>query len=86
MSVSQGNIHKYIGTNLDYMVSGIARISMLEYIDDIMTAFNKMDPSNSVTKYSATPDNPFKVDEDCEKIITEKDKGFHNLVTKTLYT
>ena len=55
MSVSQGNIHKYIGTNLDYMVSGIARISMLEYIDDIMTAFNKMDPSNSVTKSSAEP-------------------------------
>ena len=58
----------------------------MEYIDEIMTAFDKMEPINSGTKYSAAQENLFKVDEDCEKIITEKDKGFHNLVTKTLYT
>ena len=42
MSVIQGNIHKYLGMNLDYTVSGIARISVLKYIDEIMTEFEKM--------------------------------------------
>ena len=53
MSVSRGKIHKYLGMNLDYTVSEIAIISMLNYIDEILTEFNKMDPSNSGTKSSA---------------------------------
>ena len=81
----RGKIHKYLGMTLDYKVSGIARISMLEYIYEILTAFDKMDPSNSGTKSSAALENLFKVDKDCEKISTDKSKGFHNLVDKTLY-
>ena len=53
MSVSQGNIHKYLGMTLDYTFSGISRINMLEYIDKILTAFDKIYPSNSGTKSSA---------------------------------
>ena len=65
MSVIRGNIHKYLGMTLDYTVSGISKISILEYIDEILNAFDKVDPSNSVTKSSATLENMFKVDEDC---------------------
>ena len=53
MSVSRGKIQKYLGMTLDYTVSEIAIISMLNYIDEILTEFNKMDPSNSGTKSSA---------------------------------
>ena len=61
---------------------------MLEYIDEILTAFNKMDPSNSVTKSSATPENLLKAVKDCDKLSLSLDKSklFHNLVSNTLYT
>ena len=44
-----------------------------------------MDPSNSSTKSSTAPENLFKVEKDCEKLSTDKAKGFHTLVVKTLY-
>ena len=71
---------------LDQVVSGISRISIMEYIDEIMNAFNKIDPRNRSTKSSAAPENLFKVDKDCEKISQDKAKGLHNLVANTIYT
>ena len=56
---------------LDYTVSGIARIGILEYIKEILTAFNKIYPNNSGTKSSAAPDKLFKVDKDREKNIPD---------------
>ena len=44
ISMSQGKIHKYLGMNLNYTDSGIARIIILEDIDEILTAFNKDGP------------------------------------------
>ena len=44
-----------------------------------------MDPSNSGSESSSTPENLFQVDEECEKLSIAKAKGFHNLVAKTLY-
>ena len=81
----RGNIQKYPGVNLDYKVSGIDRIDMLEYIDDILTSFNKMDPSNSGTKSSVASENLFKVDKDCYNLSPDKSKGIHNLVVNILY-
>ena len=86
LSVSRGKIYKYLGMTLDYKVSGIFRISLLEYIDEILNKFDKTDPSNSGTKSSASQENLFNVDEDCEKVIPDKAKEFNNLVAKKLYT
>ena len=80
----RGKIQKYLGMTLDYTVIGIARISMLNYIYEILNALEKMYPSNSITKYSAAPEKLFKVYEDCEKLSPDKAKGFHNLVADTL--
>ena len=68
----QGKIHRYLGMTLDYTANGISRICMMEYIDEILTAFKKMDQSISVTKYSVAPQNLFKVYEDCEQISPDK--------------
>lgn len=48
-------------------------------------AFEKAEPNGGGTKSSATPDNLFKVDEDCKKLKPNQAKEFHNLVAKTLY-
>jgi len=85
MVVSRGKIHKYLGMTLDYSVRGQVKISMFEYIDEILTAFDKAEPKGGGTKSSAAPDNLFTINEDCEKISQEKVVQFHNLVAKTLY-
>jgi hypothetical protein len=41
MPVSRGKIHKYIGMPLDYSVPGQVKIAMLDYVDEILAAFDK---------------------------------------------
>jgi hypothetical protein len=86
MTVSRGNIHKYLGMTLDYSVLGQVKITMIEYVNEIIAAFDKAAPKGGGTKTSAAPDSLFKVDEDCEKLAQIKAVEFHNLVAKTLYT
>jgi hypothetical protein len=57
MSVSRGKIHKYFGMTLDYSVRGQVRISMFEYIDEILKAFAKADPTAKGSKTSAAPED-----------------------------
>jgi hypothetical protein len=68
MTVSRGKVHKYLGMKLDYTVRGIVKISMLEFVDEILAAFDKEDPQSGGTKTSAAPEDLFKVDEDWVKL------------------
>jgi hypothetical protein len=85
MTVSRGKVHKYLGMQLDYTIRGIVKISMLEFVDEILAAFDKEDPQSGGTKSSAAPEDLFKVDEDCVKLSKDKSTIFHNLVAKTLF-
>jgi hypothetical protein len=85
MTVSRGKIHKYLDMTLDYSVPGQVKITMLDYVDEILAAFEKAEPKGGGTKKSAAPDSLFKVDKDCEKIAQAKAVELHNLVAKTLY-
>jgi hypothetical protein len=85
MTVSRGKIHKYLGMTLDYSVPGQVKITILDYVDEIIAAFDKAEPKGGGMKTSAAPDSLSKVDEDCEKLAHAKAVEFHNLVAKTLY-
>jgi hypothetical protein len=85
MAVSRGKVHKYLGMTLDYTTRRQVKITMLDYIDEILAAYSLADPMVSGTKSTAAPENLFKVDEDCEKLSPRMAKIFHNLVAKTLY-
>jgi hypothetical protein len=85
MTVSRGRVHKYLGMTLDYTVHRQVNISMFDYVDEIINAFDKAEPKGGSTKSSAAPDDLFKVDKDREKLLPEKAVEFHNLVAKTLY-
>jgi hypothetical protein len=88
MTVSRGKVHTYLGMTLDYTVRGQVKITMIDYVDEILTAFDKQapDPKGCGTKTSAASENLFKIDEDCEKLQpASKAVEFHNLVAKTLY-
>jgi hypothetical protein len=85
MTASRGKIHKYLGMTLDYSIPGQVKITMLDYVDEILAAFDKAEPKGGGTKTSAASDSLFKVDEDCEKFAQAKAVEFHNLAAKTLY-
>ena len=57
----------------------------MDYINEIPECLDKEEPKASGTKSSASPQNLFVVDEDCEKISKEKDKTFHKLVSNMLF-
>ncbi len=68
MTVSRSRVHKYLGMTLDYTAHSQVNISMLDYVDEIIDAFDKAEPKGGGTKSSAAPDNLFKVNEDHEKL------------------
>jgi hypothetical protein len=70
---------------LDYTVCGQVKITMIGYVNEILTAFDKADPKGRGIKTSAASENLFKINEDCEKLQPDKVVEFHNLVAKTLY-
>jgi hypothetical protein len=41
MTVSRGNIPKYLGMTLDYTVRGQVKITKFDYVNEILTAFDK---------------------------------------------
>jgi hypothetical protein len=49
MTVSRGKIHKYLGMTLDYTVCGQVKITMFDYIDEILTVFDKAEPKGGGT-------------------------------------
>lgn len=85
MTVSRGKVHTYLGMKLDYSVKGQVSLSMLEYIDEIIAAFDKADPKAGGTKTSAAPENLFTTNDDCDKLKPDKAVAFHNVVAKTLW-
>jgi Cu/Ag efflux protein CusF len=44
MMVSRGKIHKYIGMTLDYTVRGQVKITVFNYVDEILATFDKAEP------------------------------------------
>jgi hypothetical protein len=86
MAVSRGKIHKYLGMNLDYTVRDQVKITMFDYVDEILTTFDKAEPKGGGTKTSAAPVSLLKLDENCEKLKQDKAVEFHNLVANTLYS
>ena len=85
MAVSRGKVHKYLGMTLDYTVRGQFQITIIDFLDKVLTVFYKAEPKGGGTKTSAAPENLFKVDKDCEKLPQSNTVQFHNLVAKTLY-
>ena len=85
MSVSRFKVNEYLGITLDYIFRGQLSITMLSYIEDVLTAFDKSYTKVKGTKSSTAPKNIFVVNEDYKKLDQGKVVDFHNLVAKALY-
>ena len=96
MKVHCGKTHKYLGMSLDFSHANQCRVTMIDYVDEIVVAYDKVltklsDGFSAVKKKlniartSTAPDDLFVVNEDAEKLSEEGANAFHNLVAKTLY-
>ena len=86
MTVHQGRVQNYLRMTLNYNEGGNFKVSMIDYIDEIIVAFYKADPRGCGINTSAAPEDLYKVDEDCDNISPDKVHMFHNIVANTLYT
>jgi hypothetical protein len=96
MKVHRGKTHKYLGMTLDFSHDNQCRVTMIDYVNEIVAAYDKvlseLDDGFSVVKKKSNPartsaaaDDLFVVNEDAEKLSKEGSTALHNLVAKTLY-
>ena len=82
--------------NLDFLVKGQVRISMCNYMKEIVAAWDKdvsKHESNGFKlvkcrmkgKSSVAPEDLFRVDESSMKLHSDVATIFHNIVAKTLF-
>ena len=86
MHVKRRKFHKYLGMILDYSTVDQLKITILDYIDELMDAFDEAGPMSGFTKSSTAPSNLLKVDEDCKNLNTKRAVEFHHLVAKILFS
>ena len=61
MQLKYMKVHKYLGMTLDCYTVGQVNITMYDYIDKILDAFDKADPKSGGIKSSAAQDIILKV-------------------------
>jgi hypothetical protein len=93
MNIHRGKVHKYLGMSLDFSHKGHFCVTMYDYLDGILQAFDATlkkhgDGFTPVTKQqfkTPAPDYLFVLNEDCERLLQTVSADFRTLVPKTLY-
>jgi hypothetical protein len=94
MKVVRGKAHTYLGMTLDFTTPKIVKITMLEYIDEIVESWDKACSdfkdgykvvSGCKRIATAAPDDLFRVDEDAIKLDQGLAKAFHHITAKSIY-
>ncbi len=94
MKVNKGKVHKYLGMSLDFSHKGQCCVTMNDYLDEILEAFDEAVKKHgeeyiTVKKRrcvkTAAPDNLFVANKNCKKLSLEAVASFHTIVAKTLY-
>ena len=71
---------------MDYTTPGQVKITMIDFIKEIIDAFDKkadLNGGGTTTKASTGPADLFKMDNHCEKINMKQATKFHNLTANT---
>ena len=63
MKFKRGKIHEYLGMQLDFTVAGQVKITMFDYIQEMLEDFHTFDPSKNVLSTPAAG-HIFKVRDD----------------------
>ena len=84
MKVSRGKVHDYLGMTLDFSTPGEVKVTMLDYIKDMINEFNQHDSTGKISKIPASEDL-FKVDPDSPLLNAELAGVFHSIIAKGLF-
>jgi hypothetical protein len=93
MKVHRGKVHKYLGMSLDFSHKGQCHVTMYDYLDGILQAFDAAvkkhgDGFTPVTRQrfkTTAPDNLFVVNKDCGKFLEAVSADLSTIIAKTLY-
>ena len=80
LKVQPRKVLKYLGMTLDFMTARQVKVSMFDYVDDLLRDHKKAAPEEHGTKSSAAPRNLFVMDDNCEKLDKKKAEQFPHLV------
>ena len=72
MQVNHRKVHNYLGMTLHYTTNGQMKITMMDYIDEILDAFDTADLTGGGNKSTTAISLIFKVTEECEKLNSKK--------------
>jgi hypothetical protein len=84
MTVHRGKHLKYLGMDLDFSTDGVCKITMPEYIKELLKPWESVAPKEKGTKDCAAPKDLFAVDDKCEKLATAAKEKYHSIVAKIL--
>ena len=84
MKLKRGKIHEYLGMQHDFSVAGQVKITMFNYIQEMLEDFHKFDPSKTIS-HTPVVDHFFKVRDDQPKLDEQKAQIFHTFTAKSLF-
>ena len=61
MTIYRVKVHNYLGMTLDYTEGVIFKVSMIDYINEIIAAFGNSDPRGSGIKTSIAPEKLYNI-------------------------
>ena len=70
MTVHKGRVHEYLGMSLDFTIAGQFKVTMFDYIKEMVDDFTKIDPTTN-TAPNPEASHLFKVNEEAD-ILDEK--------------
>ncbi len=94
MKVARGKVHKYLGMTLDFATAKVVKVTMIDYIDEIIKVWTKACKefnngfefvANCKRIATAAPEDLFKVDKDSLKLSLLEAKSFHSMIAMMLY-
>ena len=93
MKVARGKVHKYLGMKLDFTTAGVVIVTMIDYVNDVIKAWEDATKLDDVFERvakrqriaTAAPVDLFKVNDDVVKLDADKAKSFHSIVAMMLY-
>jgi hypothetical protein len=84
MTISRGKINDYLGMTLDFTVPRKVKITMIDYVKDMMLLFFDHDKSDSTAKTPAA-EHLFRVNNASTSLTQEAATIFHNFVAQCLF-
>jgi hypothetical protein len=82
LTINRGKTHEYLGMSLDFSEKGIARVSMAQYVKNIL-----MEMPDDMKGVSPTPaaNHLFDVNPEQEKLDEKQKEFFHHVVAQLLF-